>query len=113
MNAAEDLVVRYQEAIGRRDVEAVMAMMHPAARFEDFLDGGEITGPTAVRAFYQRLFETLAPDLGLIAVTTQPDGRVLVELQVATHDKSGHVWSETRSQARYTLVDGLIHGIEL
>jgi ketosteroid isomerase-like protein len=113
VSAAADLISRYYDAVGRRDIETVMTLMHPQARFDDFLEGGELEGSNAVRAFYQRLFDTLAPDLGLISVTTDPDGRMRADTQVATHDRSGHVWSDTRSYALYTLVDGLIHGIEL
>lgn len=113
MSAAVDLVVRYHEAMARRDIEAVMATMHPQARFDDFVDGGEVAGSTAVRAFYQRLFETLAPDMDLLAVHALPDGRVRGDIQVVAHDRSGNIWSDTRSFAVYAIVDGLIHGIEL
>jgi ketosteroid isomerase-like protein len=44
MSAATDLIVRYYDAIERRDLEAVMAMTHPEVHFHDFLDGGEIEG---------------------------------------------------------------------
>jgi len=113
MSAATDLIVRYYEALGRRDIEAVMAVMHPEVGFDDFLEGGDLSGATAVRAFHQRMFDTLAPDFDLLNVTVQPDGRLRAEMQVVTHDRMGHVWSDTRSYAVYALVDGLIHGIEL
>lgn len=113
MSAETDLIVRYFEALTRRDIEALMATMHPKAEFGDFLEGGDLIGPAAIRMFHQRMFDTLAPDFDLIAITVQPDGRMRVEMQVATHDRSGHVWSDTRGYALYDLVDGLIHGIEL
>jgi ketosteroid isomerase-like protein len=113
MSAQTDLIVRYYEALTRRDIEALMTMMHPQARFEDFLEGGEIAGPGAVRAFFERLFGTLAPDFDLISVKSRPDGRVQAEMQVVTHDRSGHVWSDTRSYAIHAVIDGLIHNIEL
>jgi ketosteroid isomerase-like protein len=113
MSAATDLIVRYYDALGRRDIEAVMAVMHPDVSFNDFLEGGELTGVSAVTAFHQRMFDTLAPDFDLIAVSVQPDHRLRAEMQVATRDRMGHLWSDTRSYALYTLVDGLIHGIEL
>jgi len=113
MSSETDLIVRYYEALARRDVEAVMAMTHPQAAFGDFLEGGDLTGSAAIRAFYRRLFDTLAPDFDLITVIAQPDGRMRAEMQVATHDSSGHLWSDTRSYALYDLLDGLIHSIEL
>ena len=55
----------------------------------------------------------LAPDLDPITVEILPDGRVRVEFQSSVHSSSGHLWSDTRQTAIYTLVDGLIQGVEL
>lgn len=112
MSAATDLIVRYYEAIGRRDLEAVMATTHAGVRFHDYLDGGEIEGLGAARDFYRRLFE-FAPDLDLITIETLADGRVRVEFQSSIHSPSGQLWSDTRQAAVYTLADGLIQGVEL
>ena len=112
MNAATDLIVRYYDALDRRDLEAVLATTHAEVRFHDFLDGGEVEGLTAARDFYRRMFE-LAPDLDPIKVETLADGRVRVEFQSSVHSPSGHLWSDTRQAAIYTLVDGLIQGVEL
>ncbi|WP_165188041.1 nuclear transport factor 2 family protein [Caulobacter soli] len=113
MSAATDVIVRYYDALAHRDIEAVMTLMHPDAEFGDFLEGGDVIGSTAVRAFFQYMFDTLAPDFDLLAMTVEPDGRIRADMQVATHDRQGHIWSDTRSYALYTVVDGLIHGIEL
>jgi hypothetical protein len=67
MSAGTDLIVRYYDAIERRDLEAVLAMTHSQIHFHDFLDSGEIDGLVAARDFYRRMFE-FAPDLDLITV---------------------------------------------
>lgn len=108
MSAATDPIVRLHDALDRRDLDAVEALFHPDARFRDYLDGGEIVGPAAARAFYQRLFETLAPDIDLLAVAKQPDGRLRADLQVSVRDRSGRLWSDSKVIATYTLRDGLI-----
>ncbi len=113
MSAATDLIVRYYDALAHRDLEAVMAVMHPEAAFADFLEGGQVSGRAAVKAFFQYMFDTLAPDFDLLGLAVQPDGRIRADMQVATHDRSGHIWSDTRSYALYAVVDGLIHDIEL
>jgi hypothetical protein len=112
MSAATDLIARYYDAIERRDLEAVLATTHAGVQFHDFLDGGEVEGLAAARDFYRRMFE-LAPDLDPITIETLPDGRVRVEFQSSVHSSSGHLWSDTRQAAIYTLVDGLIQGVEL
>ena len=110
---AGDIVVGLYAALARRDTDAVMAMMHPRARFTDFLDGGELSGPVAIRAFYQRMFDTLTPDFDLLSVTALPDGRQRAVMQVSVHDSAGHLWSDSRSAAVYTVADGLILSITL
>jgi hypothetical protein len=112
MSAATDLIVRYYDALERRDIEAVLEMTHPRVRFHDFLGGGEVDGLAAARDFYRRMFE-LAPDLDVIAIETLPDGRIRVDMQSSVHSPSGHLWSDTRQEATYAIADGLIQGIEL
>ena len=112
MSAATQLITRYYDAIERRDLEAVLDATHAQVRFHDFLDGGEVEGLDAARNFYQRMFE-LAPDLDPITVVTLPDGRVRVEFQSSVHSSSGQLWSDTRQAAIYTVIDGLIQGVEL
>jgi hypothetical protein len=113
MISGPDLVVRLHEAIGRRDVDAVAMMFHPQARFHDYLDDGEVVGRDGARAFYNRLFETLAPDIDLLSVETMADGRTRAELQVSVHDRSGHLWSDSKTTAIYTIADDLILNVEL
>jgi hypothetical protein len=112
MSAATALIARYYDAIERRDLNAVLAATHTEVHFHDFLDGGEIEGLAAARDFYRRMFE-LSPDLDPISIETLQDGRVRAEFQSSVHSSSGQLWSDTRQVAIYTLVDGLIQGVEL
>lgn len=112
MSAATDLIIRYFEAMERRDVDAVAALTHPEIRFPDYIDGGEVVGRAGVRDFYRRMF-AFAPDLDLIQAEDLPDGRVRVDIQTSVRDRAGHLWSDTRNQAVYTIADGLIIGVEL
>jgi hypothetical protein len=113
MSAASDVIARLHDALDRRDLDAVTALIHPQARFRDYLDGGELIGRDAVRGFYQRLFDMLAPGLDLIGLKTLPDGRVRADIQSSVRAPSGHLWSDTRVVAIYTVLDGLISSVEL
>ena len=112
MSAATDLIVRLHDELDRRDFDAAAALFHPDTRFRNYLDEGEIVGPAAVRAFYQRLFETLAPDIDVLTMTEIPGG-ARAELQVSVHDRSGRLWSDSRVTATYQIVDGRIMAVEL
>ena len=113
MSAASELITRLHDALNRRDLDAVMALIHPQARFRDYMDGGEVEGHVAIRGFYQRMFDTIAPDLDLIALKTLPDGRIRADIQSSVRDRSGHLWSDTRVIAIYRFTDGLMSSVEL
>jgi uncharacterized protein (TIGR02246 family) len=113
MADAHDLVVRLHEAISRRDADAAARLFHPDARFRNYLDEGEVIGRDAVRAFYRKVFETLAPGIDLLSVQVLADGQARAELQVSIHDRSGQLWSDSRVTATYTIRDGLIQSVDL
>jgi len=113
MSTASDLVRRLHVALNRRDLDAAMAQIHPQARFKDYLDGGELDGQAAVRDFYQRLFDTLAPNLDLIALKALPGGRIRADIQSSFRASGGQLWSDNRVVAIYQITDGLISSVEL
>jgi uncharacterized protein (TIGR02246 family) len=113
MADARALVSQLHEAIGRRDADAAALLFHPQACFRNYLDEGEVIGRDAVRVFYRKLFETLAPDTDLLSVRILADGRAHAELQVSVHDRAGRLWSDSRVTATYTIREGLIQSVEL
>ena len=106
------LIEQLQAAVGARDLEGVLSFLHPEVVIPDYLDDGEVRGHAQVRAFYARMFETLSPGVDVLEVETLADGRICALLQVALHDRIGKIWSDSRVQVTYTLVDGLIFRIE-
>jgi ketosteroid isomerase-like protein len=59
--ATLDVIRRFNEAFNRHDVDGVMALMTADCVFENTLpapDGERLEGTTAVRAFWQRFFQS-------------------------------------------------------
>lgn len=106
------LIERLQAAVVARDLDGVMHVLHPEILMPDYIDGGEVRGHAQARAFCARVFETLSPGVDVLEVETLPDGRIRALLQVALHDRTGKLWSDSRVRVTYALVDGLIHRIE-
>jgi ketosteroid isomerase-like protein len=113
MGAGADLIARLHDAFNRRDLEGVVAMLHPDVRFRDYIDDGEVRGLDEARAFYQRVFATIAPELAFLSSEELPDGRVVTRLQVGIHDRSGHLWSDSSATVTYVLADGLVLGLDI
>jgi limonene-1,2-epoxide hydrolase len=111
MDLASDLVNRFLDALDRRDLDAVAALIHPEGRFIDYLNRGDVViGPEGIRDFHQRLFDTVNAQVDKISITPTKDGRVYAVLQVSVRDHAGHLWSDTRVHVIYEVADGLIKG---
>ena len=113
MTGEAALVARLQAALNARDSDAAAGLMHPRAAFADYLAGGEVSGPVAVRDFFVRLFASLAPDFDLLGLEILADGRAAAEHQVCVRGADGALWSDTRVTITYVIADGLIIGLEL
>jgi uncharacterized protein (TIGR03086 family) len=89
-------IVRFNEAFGRQDVDAVMALMTDDVVFEDTSppDGGRHVGQDAVRAAWTALF------------TGNPDGRFTTEHAIVAGDRATYQWV-------YEWGDGHVRGIDL
>lgn len=97
--AADDtlaVIVRFNEAFGRQDVDDVMALMTDDVVFEDTSppDGGRHVGQDEVRAAWTALF------------TGNPDGRFTTEHGVIVDDRATYQWV-------YDWGDGHVRGIDL
>ena len=108
MDAASDLVHRFLDALDRRDLDAVAALIHPEGRFVDYLNRGEAVGPAGIRDFHRRLFDSLDVHVDKISIAPIGDGRVYAVLQVSVHNHAGQLWSDTRVHVIYEIADGLI-----
>jgi uncharacterized protein (TIGR03086 family) len=97
--AADDtlaVIVRFNDAFGRQDVDGIMALMTDDVAFEDTSppDGGRHVGQDAVRAAWTALF------------TGQPNGRFTTEHAVVAGDRATYRWV-------YDWGDGHVRGIDL
>jgi uncharacterized protein (TIGR03086 family) len=89
-------IVRFNEAFGRQDVDAIMALMTDDVVFEDTSppDGGRHVGQDAVRAAWTNLF------------TGNPNGVFTTEHGVVAGDRATYQWV-------YDWGDGHVRGIDL
>jgi uncharacterized protein (TIGR03086 family) len=90
------VLVRFNDAFGRQDVDAIMALMTDDVVFDDTSppDGGRHVGQDAVRAAWTALF------------TGNPDGRFTTEHAVVAGDRATYQWV-------YDWGDGHVRGIDL
>jgi len=108
-----ELLRRVYAAFNRRDVDVVLAEMHPDVDWPNGWEGGRVLGKVAVRDYWRRQFEALDPRVEPQKFTTEADGRIAVVVHQVVHDKSGKLVADQMVQHVYEIRDGLIRSMEI
>jgi hypothetical protein len=94
MTSAVELIDRLYDRFNARDIEAVLAMLHPEVIWANGMEGGQVLRRDGVREYRMRQWAVIDPRVTPIAVTAGSDGTILVEVQQAVRDLAGKVLSE-------------------
>jgi ketosteroid isomerase-like protein len=89
-----DVIRRFNEAFNRHDVDGVMALMTADCVFENTLpapDGERFEGAPAVRAFWQRFFQTTPAARFETEESFAVGDRCVVRWVFRWDDRGGHV----------------------
>lgn len=101
------------QAFNRRDFETVLRMMRADVDWPNALEGTRLYGPDAVREYWTRQFESLDPIVEPQAFTTEPDGRIAIEVHQVVHDKAGKLVVDQMVEHVYTIHGSLIVSMEI
>ena len=100
-------------AFNRRDIDAVLARMHPDVTWPNGWEGGVVVGHAAVRDYWTRQWAAIDPTVTPEAITEEPDGRVDVAVRQVIKDLGGAVLSEGMVRHIYTFQGPLIAAMEI
>jgi ketosteroid isomerase-like protein len=100
-------------AFNRREIEAVVAVMHDDVDWPNGWEGGRVGGKAAVRDYWRRQFEVLDPRVEPQAFGREADGRIGVEVHQVVRDKTGKLLSDQMIRHVYEIRDGLIRSMDI
>jgi ketosteroid isomerase-like protein len=110
----EELLRSAYAAFNERDVEAMIALMHPDVDWPNAWEGGRIAGRDAVREYWRRQFDAISGRVDPEGSTEEPDGAVTVDVHQVVHDAdTGELISDSHIRHRYRFEDGLIVRMEV
>jgi ketosteroid isomerase-like protein len=109
----EALLRRTYAAFNARDVDGVMAVLHPEVDWPNVLEGTRLHGHAAVRDYWTRQFATIDPRVEPQGFRREPDGRVAVAVHQVVRDRSGVLLADSLVQHVYRLRDGLVDHMEV
>ena len=100
-------------AFNRRDIDHVLAAMHPDVLWPNGWEGGYVRGHAGVRDYWRRQWAEIDPVVMPTAFAQEADGRVRVAVHSLVRDRAGQVLAEHVVEHVYTFEDGLVRTMEI
>jgi ketosteroid isomerase-like protein len=96
------------ERFNARDIEAVLAALHPDVTWANGMEGGYVHGREAVRSYWTRQWSLIDPRVEPIAFSTGADGDIAVEVHQTVRDLQGAVLVDQMVGHIFQVENGLI-----
>ena len=109
----EALLRALYAAFNAREVERVLAALHPDVDWPNGLEGGRVHGRAAVSEYWARQWRTIDPLVDPRGFTAEPDGRVAVDVRQVVRDRAGTLLKDEMVQHVYRIEDGLVRSMEI
>ena len=113
MDTSEQTLRWIYRAFNARDIDQVLAMMHPEVDWPNGLDGGRVLGHSGVREYWTRQWKVVNPHVEPIAFANDAAGRTIVEVHQVVRDINGKLLLDRMVKHCYTIENGLIRRMEI
>ncbi len=113
LDQAEALLQTAYTAFNARDIETVLALMHPDVDWPNGMEGGRVQGHTGVREYWTRQFKLIDSQVDPQSFRLEDDGRVAVLVHQVVRDPEGRLLSDGQVEHVYRIEDGLVSHMEI
>lgn len=108
----ELLLAAYRE-FNNREIETLLARMHPDVVWPNGMEGGFVYGVEGVREYWTRQWAILDPKVEPVAITQDQTGRWVVEVHQVVHDRTGNLLLDTTVHHAYQIENGKITRMDI
>jgi ketosteroid isomerase-like protein len=108
-----ELLIHIYDAFNRRDIDTVLATLHPDVDWPNGMEGGRVYGREAVRQYWLRQWSQINPRVEPRGFHTDPTGAIVVDVRQQVRDLSGNLLADRMVQHVYRFHDGLIQSMEI
>jgi hypothetical protein len=107
------LLTRTYGGFNARDVDTVLAAMHPDIDWPNGWEGGRVHGREAVRDYWTRQWAAIDPHVEPVGFDTDEAGRTVVKVHQVVRDLNGNVIADGMVEHVYLIEDSLIKSMEI
>ncbi len=108
MSSNAEFLRQVYQRFNARDIDAVLAALHPDVMWANGMEGGHVHGREAVRSYWTRQWAAVDPHVEPTAFSTGADGETIVEVHQTVRDLQGAVLVDQMVGHIFRIEDGLI-----
>jgi ketosteroid isomerase-like protein len=109
----ETRIAHPYRAFNTRDIDAVLAMMHPDVDWPNGMEGGRVRGQDNVRKYWTRQWGILDPRVEPMGIEEDETGRTVVRVHQVVRDQARNMVVDQFVEHVYTIRDGLIERMDI
>ena len=113
MLAEHALLLNIYKAFNDRDIETVLAVLHPDVDWPNGWEGGRVHGRQEVRDYWMRQWQVIDPHVEPLDFEMDEAGHTVVEVHQVVRDLDGNVISDSTVEHIYHIEAGLIRSMEI
>ena len=113
MRSDTDLLEHLYDRFNARDMEAVLAAMHPDVVWANGLEGGHVHGHDGVRDYWTRQWAAMDSRAEPAAYSSGLEGTTDVEVHLIARDLEGNVLFDSMGVHVFRIEDGLIRRFDI
>jgi ketosteroid isomerase-like protein len=113
MRSNQELLAAAYKAFNLRDIDSVLALMHPDVDWPNGMEGGRVHGHSNVRDYWRRQWEVVDPHVEPVGFAEDEIGQTVVDVHQVVRDLSGKVLVDQIIQHVYLIQDGLIERMDI
>lgn len=113
MGMIEEFFRHIYAAFNRREIDTVLAAMHPDVDWPNGWEGGRVDGHADVRDYWTRQFKAVSANVEPQSFKTEEEGRIVIAVHQVVHDLKGKLLSESMVEHVYTIENGLIRRMDI
>jgi ketosteroid isomerase-like protein len=113
MPSGPELLKHLYDRFNVRDIEAVLATMHPDVVWANGMEGGHVHGHDGVRSYWTRQWAMIDPHVEPTGFSAGADGVFNVEVHQTVRDLRGNMLSDKAVGHIFRIEDGLIKRFDI
>ncbi|HWF48745.1 MAG TPA: nuclear transport factor 2 family protein [Bryobacteraceae bacterium] len=113
MRSKQELLTATYKAFNARDIDAVLAILHPDVDWPNGMEGGRVHGRGNVREYWTRQWAMLVPHVEPTRIEDDENGRTVVDVHQVVRDLNGNILLDQMVQHLYSIENGLIERMDI